>query len=78
LIARAVEEAGIPTIGMSSAFDISSLVKPPRTFFVNYPLGHQAGKPFDRDNQLEILRTALGKAKDIEKPGAIVELPYTW
>jgi D-proline reductase (dithiol) PrdB len=78
LTARAIEEAGIPTVSMSSAFDLSTLVKPTRTFFVNYPLGHQAGKPFDRVNQMEILRTALGKAKDIEKPGTIVELPYVW
>lgn len=78
LVARAIEEAGIPTVSMSSAFDLSTLVKPPRTFFVNYPLGHQAGKPFDKENQTEIIKTALGTAKDIEAPGAILELPYTW
>jgi hypothetical protein len=77
LLARAVEEAGIPTVTMSSAFDITSLVKPPRTFFVNYPLGHETGKPFDRQNQLAILKDALGGAKDIKEPGTIVELPYS-
>jgi len=63
---------------MSSAFDITSLVKPPRTFFVNYPLGHTTGKPFDKQNQMEIIRTALGLAKDIAEPGKIVELSYKW
>jgi hypothetical protein len=78
LIARAIEEAGIPTVSMSSAFDITSLVKPPRTFFVNYPLGHTTGKPFDKQNQMEIIRTALGLAKDITEPGRIVGLSYQW
>ena len=63
---------------MSSAFDLTTLVKPPRSFFVNYPLGHTTGKPFDRQNQMEIIKRALGEAKDINEAGAIVELPYRW
>jgi hypothetical protein len=63
---------------MSSAYDLTALVKPPRTFFVNYPLGHTTGKPFDRENQMAILKSALGAAKDIAVPGAIVELPFIW
>jgi D-proline reductase (dithiol) PrdB len=78
LIARAIEEAGIPTVSMSSALDLTTLVKPPRTYFVNYPLGHTTGKPFDRQNQLEIIRTALSGAKNIGEPGTIIELPYQW
>jgi hypothetical protein len=50
LIARAVE------------YDLTSPVKPPRSFFVNYPLGHTAGKPFDRENQTAILKSALDRA----------------
>jgi D-proline reductase (dithiol) PrdB len=78
LIARAIEEAGIPTVSISSALDITTLVKPSRTFFVNYPLGHTAGKPFNKQNQMEILKKVLGEAKDISEPGTIVELPYQW
>jgi len=78
LIARAIEEVGIPTVSLSSALDITTLVKPPRTFFVNYPLGHTAGKPFDRKNQMEILKAALGGAKDIKEPATIVKLPCQW
>ena len=63
---------------MSSAYDLSRLVKPPRTFFVNYPLGHTTGKAFDRENQMAILKSALGGAKDIKVPGTIVELPFVW
>ena len=63
---------------MSSAYDLTSLVKPPRTFFVNYPLGHTTGKPFDRQNQMEIIKAALSGAAGITVAGAIVELPYEW
>jgi len=63
---------------MSSAYDITSLVRPPRTFYLDYPLGHEAGKPFDRQNQTEILKAALGGASGITEAGAIVILPFQW
>jgi hypothetical protein len=78
LIARVVEESGIPTISVSSARDITELVKPPRSVFVNFPLGHETGKPFDRDLQMEIVKDAFEALKTIEEPGAIVDLPYEW
>ena len=78
LIARSIEEAGIPTTSLSSAYDLTTLVKPPRSFFVNYPLGHTAGKPFNRENQMAILKNALGRAGEITEPGTIMELPLIW
>jgi hypothetical protein len=78
LIARAIEEAGIPTTSLSSAYDLTALVKPPRSFFVNYPLGHTAGKPFDRENQMAILKSALGRAGEVTESGTIIELPLVW
>ena len=78
LIARAVEEEGIPTVSLSYAYDLTALVKPPRSFFVNYPLGHTSGKPFDRENQRAILKDALGQAGKITTPGTICTLPYEW
>ncbi len=65
-------------MSLSSAYDLTTLVKPPRTFFVNYPLGHTSCKPFDRENQTAILKDALGGVAEITTPGAIVTLPYTW
>lgn len=73
-----VEAAGIPTLTMTSALDITRAVKPPRAVFVNFPLGHQTGKPDDRGLQRAILRDALGAFESIDAPGTIVELPYQW
>ena len=78
LIARAVEEAGIPTLSMTSALDITKAVKPPRSVFVNFPLGHQTGRPDQPDLQRQILNDAMRAFDTISAPGTIVELPYVW
>ncbi len=53
-------------------------VKAPRAVFVNFPLGHNTGKPFDKQLQLSILRDALEGLQSIDRPGTIVDLPYRW
>jgi len=73
-----VEAAGIPTLCMTSALDITQAVNPPRAVFVNFPLGHQTGKPHQPDLQRQIVRDALRAFETIDKPGTIVELPYVW
>jgi hypothetical protein len=73
-----VEAAGIPTLCMTSALDITEAVNPPRAVFVNFPLGHQTGKPHQPDLQRQIVRDALHAFETIGKPGTIVELPYVW
>ncbi len=78
LAARAVEEAGIPTLSMTSALDITRSVKPPRAVFVNFPLGHQTGKPNQPELQRNIVRDALLAVDSMTKPGSLVTLPYRW
>jgi len=63
---------------MTSALDITRAVKPPRAVFVNFPLGHQTGKPNDRELQRRIVRDAMAAFETISRPGQIVELPYVW
>ncbi|MGD0076120.1 MAG: hypothetical protein ABSD31_17540 [Candidatus Binataceae bacterium] len=63
---------------MTSALDITQAVKPPRSVFLNFPLGHQTGKPNQPELQRQIVRDALECFATIRCPGAIVELPYVW
>ena len=63
---------------MTSALDITRAVKPPRSVFVNFPLGHQTGRPNDPDLQRGILVDALAAAESMTIPGEVVELPYVW
>jgi len=73
-----VEEAGIPTLCMTSALDITQAVKPPRSVFVNFPLGHQTGRPNDPAMQRQIVHDAMRAFETIATPGDIVQLPYVW
>ena len=73
-----VEEAGIPTLCMTSAIDITGSVMPPRAVFLNFPLGHQAGKPNEPELQRRIVTDAMRAFDTITTPGTIVELPYVW
>lgn len=53
-------------------------VKQPRAVFVDFPLGHNTGTPFETRLQLSILRDALEALKIIKQPGIIIDLPYKW
>lgn len=78
LVARHLEAHGIATLVLGSARDIMEAGRPPRAAFVDYPLGHSAGKPFDRADQRSIVRAALAGFADIREPGAILDLPHRW
>ena len=49
----------LPTVCVGSALDIFQSGKPPRAVFTNYPLGHSSGRPFDKDDQISIIKSAL-------------------
>ena len=46
LIQRAVESAGIPTIGITLQKEVTRRVKPPRALYLRYPFGHPMGEAF--------------------------------
>jgi len=78
LVARVVEAAGIPTVLVSTGRDLTEQVLPPRTLFVNFPMGNNFGAPSDLDQQRRILYRALTLIEEIDRPGAIVELDEQW
>lgn len=73
-----MEEAGIPTVSMSSALDITQRVKPPRSVFLNFPLGHPTGRPFDKEGQIQILKRAFEFLIEAKEGGGVKELPDAW
>lgn len=78
LIARHLEAHGIPTLCLSSALDITESAQPPRSLFVDYPLGHTSGKPFDTTDQMNIISAAFKAFEAIDSAGQIVSLPVHW
>jgi hypothetical protein len=78
LLARHAEAAGITTLCMTSALDITQAVKPPRAAFLDFPLGHTTGKPHQPELQRAIMVAALDAFTSLTRPGAIKMLPFQW
>ena len=78
LVCRVVEQSGIATVCLATGRDLVRQVRPPRTVFVNFPMGNAFGKPNDRAMQTAILRACLELAEGCTAPGEHVDLPYAW
>ena len=78
LIARAIEEAGVPTLSMSSARDITRSAWPARSVYLDYPLGHTAGRPNQAELNASIMRDTLEAFESLTEPGAMAHLNYQW
>lgn len=63
---------------MSVMLDITRLVKPPRTAFLDFPPGHTTGPPFNPALQRGIVRDALALLESVQVSGTIQPLAYTW
>lgn len=72
LIQRAIETAGIPTISVTLSRGISRKVKPPRTVYTGFPLGHPFAFPHQRFRQLQLLRLLFQYVENLDTPGQIV------
>lgn len=78
LLARFVEENGIPTVCLGAALGLMQLVRPPRGVFVNFPLGRSAGGPEDAAVQRRIVGAALDALEGNRMPGQISVVPEEW
>lgn len=65
-------------MSLGSALDIFEAGRAPRATFVDYPLGHTAGRPFDPADQLAIVRAALGGLETMTQVEGIRHLPNRW
>lgn len=63
---------------LSSAHSITAAVNPPRAVYVDYPLGHTAGKPNDSAGQRRIMLKALQALEASQTPGAFADLNEVW
>ena len=78
LIARALEARGLPTLSTSCLWEVSEAFKPPRTCFLDFPLGCPAGRPNDPEGQRALLRAALAAAPSFGGPWRMEWLPVQW
>lgn len=59
LIQSIIEKAGIPTVSIALLREVAEKVSPPRTLFVDRPLGYPLGEPGAVEVQRRIIRRAL-------------------
>jgi hypothetical protein len=78
LIARYLEENGIPTVVMGCAKDIVEQCGVPRFLFSDFPLGNSAGKPNDPGSQAFTLDLALRVLETAVGPRTTVQSPLRW
>ncbi len=62
---------------LTSARDITASVHPPRAVFLDYPLGHTAGRVGEPELDRSIVAAAIDALHHAE-PGRIVDLPHRW
>lgn len=78
LVQRAIEAAGITTIGVTIVREYTEQVKPPRSVFLRWPFGHPFGEPFQRAQQRAVLQGMFRALETIDTPGTIIDLPFRW
>ncbi len=71
LLARAIEQAGIPTMMIAVERSVADSVRPPRCGFYNGEFGTVAGKPDWKQYQLRVLDQALRLIEPLDQPGVI-------
>jgi D-proline reductase (dithiol) PrdB len=78
LVARHLEENGIPTAIMGSARDIVEECGVARFVFTDFPLGNPCGIPWDNVMQRSIVGTALDLLERAWMPRTTVQTPFHW
>lgn len=68
LVARGLEQAGIPTIMLAVETDVIEKVRPPRAGFYNGEFGNVAGRPLWPEQQRRVLDEALRWLEPIDQP----------
>jgi len=78
LVARYLEENGIPTVVIATARDIVENCGVARLVFTDFPLGNPCGLPFDADMQSQILEQALTLLETATAPRTTEIAPFSW
>lgn len=78
LVARHLEENGIPTVIIGNARDIVEHCGVPRLLFTDFPLGSPCGQPHEPELQRSIVNMALDLLEQATEPRTTVQAPFTW
>ena len=65
-------------MSLSSAWSISRSVNPPRMVYLDFPLGHTAGRAHDVQSQKAVVMAALRLLEEARDPGSATTLSQRW
>ena len=78
LVARHLEENGIPTVVIATAKDITESCAVARLVFTDFPLGNPCGVPSDVTMQTQILEQAFTLLETAVGPRTTEVAPFSW
>ena len=73
LVARAIEEAGVPTVSLSNLRGATRRVKPPRALLTRFPRGQTVGPAGDAATQRAVVCAALELLMPAREAGELRE-----
>ncbi len=78
LVARYLEENGIPTVVAAAARDIVETCGVSRLSFTDFPLGNPCGEPGNVEQQRQIIGMSMDLLESATEPRTTIETPFTW
>ena len=78
LVARHLEENGLPTVVIGAARDIVESAAVARFLFVDFPLGAPCGEPWNVAQQAGVLEMALALLEGATRPKTTIEAGLRW
>ena len=78
LIARYLEDNGMPTVVVAAARDIVETCGVSRLIFTDFPLGNPCGEPGNVDMQRRIVGLGLDLLESATEPRTTVQSPFVW
>jgi hypothetical protein len=78
VLARIIEEAGIPTVVVTMMPDLAEKFRPARIVGVEFPFGHAFGMIHDQEMQYSVAQAAVRLLPEATEPGTRVDLEIEW
>jgi hypothetical protein len=78
LVARHLEQSGLPTVIIGSARDIVEHCGVPRFVFTDFPLGNPCGPPWQGETQKAIVTLAISLLETAATPRTTITAPFAW
>lgn len=78
VLARRLEDAGIPTVVVTMMPAVATALLTPRVVGVEFPFGHPFGMPGEGGMQRTVLETALRVLAGADRAGTRVDVDLEW